>query len=165
MRNYDKIHWQDSAKEYAEMFGISKEDAETIVRTSERYEKDPHSNDLGHLVMRYYAGDVCIVVGHREVKEPIIMHVRMRLPMNDSKQQKRDSGSGSTLPRNMRELKKRILDLGYKIAPGGKHDKVIDPKNGTVVCTVPTTPSEYRSVANVWLEFRRYHTTKRVENP
>ena len=117
---------------------------------------DPRSREVGHLIVRYRAGDVIVVVGHRDKDEPVIMSVQVDTG-HTSYQGTRASGgaTGSTAPNTMRELRKRVLAEGYRIEQVGAHAKVLDKETGSFLMSLPLTPSDHRSIPNCWAQFTR----------
>ena len=157
MPEYSSISWNDQALEYAGEFGLNPKDVETIVRTSSKGELDPYTHKVGHLVVKYRAGDVTVVVGYREKQHPRILWVRVNTGADDFKYHSSPGGvSGSTLPRSDRDLRRRIMEKGYKITPDN-HPKVIDVETDQVIMTMAGTASDHRTLANTWRAFVRIH--------
>lgn len=165
---FKTISWHPEALSYAHSFGLTQEDCEKIVLSRSRPILDPRSNEVGHLIVRYRAGDVTVVVGHREKEHPVIMSVKVNTGFKGfAGSRSGSSGSGSTLPKTMRELHKRILADGFKIVHGGSHLRVEDDE-GTLIASLSSTPSEYRTIANTWKYYQRarieYQNTKKESN-
>lgn len=156
---FKEILWHEDAVSYAAQFGLSKEDCERIFLNKSRPSLDPRSSEVGHLIVRYRSGDVTVVVGHRDKDLPVVMSVRVELNNQRSGSQKQ-TGAGSTAPNTMKALTKRIIDAGYTVEHASGHLKVRDKDTGVMLMTMPTTPSDYRSIPNAWSLFNR----KRVAN-
>lgn len=165
-KDYADINWQDDAVAYAEMYGLSLEDVEKIVLSRTRPAVDPRSHEVGHLIVRYRAGDVVVVVGHREKAHPVIMSVWVETGQTKGGTKKTGGVQGSNAPHSMKDLTKRILAEGFKVQHGGSHMKVMTPE-GNLLMSMPSTPSEYRSIANCWSLFLRkkaeYQSTKKEQ--
>lgn len=161
--HYTDISWHDDALAYAKEFGMDPADVEKIVLSRALPKVDARSHEVGHLVMRYHAGDVVVVVGHREKQHPVVMSVWVETGKHRSGSQK-PGGAGSSLPKTMKELNKRVLADGFKLVMGGSHMRVED-KDGVLIASLPTTPSEYRTIANTWKYYQRakakYHQNKK----
>ena len=64
-------------------------------------------------------------------------------------------GGGQTVaPRTLSQLRQRVVNAGLRIRAGSRHDLVIDTE-GNVVAVLPRTPSDHRTVPNVWASIRR----------
>lgn len=168
MSKYKRIDWHDDALAYALEFGMTREDCEKILLSQSGAKLDPRSYEVGHLIVRYRAGDVVVVVGHREKDVPVIMSVWVDTHTEQSRESgsKKPGGSGSKLPKTMKQLTKMVLSDGFKIQHAAGHLKVVDIE-GTFICTLPSTPSEYRSIANSWHTYNRakinYYNEKRAQ--
>jgi predicted RNA binding protein YcfA (HicA-like mRNA interferase family) len=156
--DYKSISWHKDAESYAQMYGLDKEDVEKIMISKSNPELDSRSRQVGHLIVRYRAGDVTVVVGHREKEHPVIMSVWLNTKKQRAGSQKLSGVSGSSMPKSMKELLKRVMADGFKVVHGGSHLRVED-SDGVMVCTLPSTPSEYRSIGNAWKAYCR----KKVE--
>lgn len=152
---YNEIHWHEDALAYAEEFGLTREDCEKIMLAKSNPTLDSRSHEVGHLIVRYRAGDVVVVVGHRDLEDPVIMSVWVDTHQETKGGGTKPGGSGSSLPKTQKELIKRILGHGFKIKHDNRgHLKVVD-ENGVFVYSLPSTPSEYRSIANAWSGYNR----------
>lgn len=151
---FKEILWHDDAVSYAAQFGLTREDCELILLNKSRPSLDPRSAEVGHLIVRYRAGDVTVVVGHRDKDLPAVMSVWVD-DHNYKGGTRKQGGAGSTAPNNMKALTKRILEAGYKIEHAGGHLKVRDKDTGVMLMTMPSTPSDYRSIPNAWTLFLR----------
>lgn len=154
-----EITWLPGVKDYAAMWGMSPEDVEQIINAKGRCSIDAHTADVGHLVVRYYAGDVIIIVGYRRLRHPKVMSVFIEGGMPDtSSGSKTPSKGGSDAPTSIRALTKKILDAGYRVEHAGRssgHLRVINAETGAFLMTIPSTPSDHRTVPNTWSEFLR----------
>lgn len=148
-------HWYPDASSFAEEWGLSYTDVEDVADHPTTISVNALSVSKGYPVEDRRRGDVTVVVGLRE-EQPSILYVRVHLPIHTTSGlgSQQPSGSGSELPRTMRGLRSKIVAEGYRIESGGKHDKVLTP-DGDFLCSISVTPSEYRSIANNWLAFRR----------
>lgn len=160
---FKKIHWHDDALAYAEMYGLTKEDCEAILINKSRPKLDARTHEVGHLIVRYRAGDVVVVVGHRELDEPVIMSVWVDDHNRDKASRRAGGGpADDAAPKSMKDLTRRIKALGYHLDHRGKHIKVLDPDTGNLVATLPSTPSDWRSIPNSWALFRRKHAKNKI---
>lgn len=149
------VTWLPNVKEYAAQWGLTPEDVEKIVHAKGRSAIDAHTADVGYLVVRYYAGDVVIVVGYQQLRHPKVLSVFVEGSMPDSSSgSKTPSKGGSTAPTSIRALTKRIVDAGYRVEYDGPHGKVIDT-DGDFLMSLPNTPSGPRSIQNTWALFLR----------
>lgn len=152
--DYKSISWHADAEVYASTFGLDKKDVESIMLNRSNPKIDSRSHEVGHLIVRYTAGDVTVVVGHREKEHPVIMSVWVETGQQRSGSQKPHGVKGSSLPTSMKQLQKRILADGFKIRLGGSHLRVED-EDGHLLLSLPATPSDYRSIPNVWKAYQR----------
>jgi hypothetical protein len=164
--DYKSISWHADAEVYASTFGLDKKDVESIMLARSNPKIDSRSHEVGHLIVRYSAGDVTVVVGHREKEHPVIMSVWVETGQQRSGSQKPHGVKGSSLPTSMKEIQKRIMADGFKIKHGGAHLRVED-ENGVLLCSLPSTPSDHRSIPNVWKTYQRkkaeYHKRKQSD--
>lgn len=158
---FKEIRWHDDAVSYAEQFGLSKKDCELILLNKSRPSLDPRSAEVGHLIVRYRSGDVTVVVGHRDKDLPVVMSVWVESNHQRGGSQKQ-TGSGSTAPTSMKALTKRILDAGYTVEHAAGHLKVRDKDTGVMLMTMPSTPSDHRSIPNAWSLFNRKRAANEI---
>ncbi len=151
----EQILWHTDAKEYAATYGLTPEDVEVIVRSKPFPQVDPRSHEVGHLIMRYRAGDVIVVVGYREPKRPVVMSVMVDHHHETRSGSKAPGGSGKTAPTTIKALIKRVLEAGYKVELGGSHYRVLHKETGEYLMSLPVTPSDHRSVPNAWALFNK----------
>ena len=151
---YQSISWQPDALSYAEMYGLTQENVELIVKNKSRPVIDPRTNEVGSLIMRYRSGDVVVVTGLRDPDNPVIMSVWVETNNKKSGSKKNSGTSGSSMPTTLKQLQRRILDDGFKIRMGGSHLRVEDAE-GNLLTTLPATPSDYRSIPNAWKSYCR----------
>ena len=151
----ENIRWHDNAREYARTYGLTVDDVEAIVRMKNRPEIDPRSTEVGHLIVRYHAGDVFVVVGYREPHLPVVMAVMVNDHHTGKAGSRTPGGVGKTGPTTIKELTKRVIAQGYRIEMGGSHLRVLDKDTGEYLMSLPSTPSDYRSVPNAWALFLR----------
>lgn len=152
------LDWQPAARDVAEQFGLDEASVEAVVRQPDRITVDPSSVTREWDVLRYTRGDVSVVVGFPHDMPPRIWGVYLRLPMEGTGvkmgTQGAGSNSGSDVPTTMRALRRRIVGAGLKIRAGGSHDRV-ETEDGQFVAALPITPSDHRSIPNVWASIRR----------
>lgn len=142
------LRWLPRAIEAAEQLGISTADAEAIARNPRVVTPDPGNPYREWQAERRRAGDVTVVVALPPDRDPVIWGVYLHLPLDPVRQHGAGGGNVRQIPKTMRELRKRIAENPrLKIKPGGHHDKVVDLDN-RVLTTLPSTPSDYRAVAN-----------------
>jgi hypothetical protein len=74
------------------------------------------------------------------------------------------SRKGADLRKQVDELKRELRNSPAKervrLERGAKHTQVRDPKNGRIITTLPDTPSDYRSFANVLAKLRKANVFK-----
>lgn len=159
-----RYSWYPDASQFIEEWGLSYTDVEDVADHPTTITVNALSASKGYPVEDRRRGDVSVVVGLRE-EQPSILYVRVHLPISTTSGlgSQQPSGSGSELPRTMRGLRSKIVAEGYRIESGSKHDKVLTPE-GDFLCSIPSTPSEHRSVANTWLDFRRAADKHAVKN-
>lgn len=155
-RVINTIEWDRQASKGAERWGLEKEDVEKIVRNPQRSVLDAYSTEVGYPVVKHISGDVVVVTGYRERRSPMVLSVFLSTGPGTVAGSRSGGGKGKSSPTSLGELTKRIKDMGYVFAAGG-HPKVIDPETGTVIYTIPGTPSDWRSLANCWKAFLRRH--------
>ena len=164
-----EITWDEEALTWAAMWGLEPAEVESIIRFPKAMARDTHSNDVGHLILRHRVGDVVVTAGYRDPQRPQVLHVTtLSEAQHHTPAKSAFKGSGSTLPRSYRELRKRVLEIGngkYEITTEN-HPKVKVRATGQVICGFPGTASDYRSLPNAWREFCRAHaklTLKEME--
>ena len=150
------VEWAPQALRAAESWGLSREDVDKIVRNPQRTIYDAYSNVVGHPVVQHISGDVVVITGYREKREPRVLSVYTKTGSHTRAKHGPGTGSGRSSPATMGELMKRIKEMGYSFSAGG-HPKVIDPDTGTVIYTIPGTPSDWRSLTNTWKAFLKRH--------
>lgn len=159
--------WDDRAEGCARMWGLARADVEAIIRHDPQPVTDPHASDVGYPILRYRRGDVVVVVGFRYVESPKVLYVHTvtdQESRGDDPKWKRvaSGGPGSDLPTSHRDLKRRILGLGFRFEIAGNgHLAVIDKATGERLCGISSTPSTSSSVADDWKQFRRAYDRRR----
>lgn len=151
-----KIGWDEEALMWAALWGLSVSAVEDCIHHPQQTAVDPRTKEIGHNVLRHRRGDVVVVVGYREPETPQVLFVTTMTGLAERHVRGGNGGTGSTLPRSYRELRKRILDLGYRISVDSAHPKV-RTSDGRVIMTFPGTPSDHRSLANTWRSFVKAH--------
>lgn len=156
------MHWHPAARDFADMIRLDPAIVESAARNPAVVSDDPHGLEVGYPVKRHRRGDLEVVVGFQDAAQPAILFVRQHIPnqrnrgQGDGATSGKGSGAGSSLPTSLRELRRRICAAGYKIVPGRRHDKVVTSA-GDVLVTLPSTPSDHRSVPNTWRKFCQRH--------
>lgn len=158
------VDWDQLAIKGAAQWGLTQEDVEKIVRNPQRSVLDAYSTEVGYPVVRHISGDVVVVTGYREKRSPKVLSVFTLTGPQTVAGSRRAGGSGKSAPTSVADLMKRIKAMGYTFSAGG-HPKVIDPDTGTVIYTIPGTPSDWRSLANTWKAFLRRHDRWLEEKP
>lgn len=146
----DAFQWLPRAEAHLEADGIDRDTVLGAVKYPDHVVIDPSSKIIEG---RYYAerrrrGDLTVVIAFPPGQAPIIWGVYRNLPMPE-RRLRGPGGTGATrFPTTMRELRKRIVEEGLVIRRGGRHDRV-ETKDGTFVLTLPSTPSDHRTIPNV----------------
>lgn len=153
------LDWQPAALDVAYQFGLNEDAIEAIVRKPETVTVDPSNATRAWTVLRYRRGDVSVVVGFPEDMPPRIWGVYLTLPMEGTGEKRgtqgaNGGGGGSEVPKTMRGLRRRIVESGLVIRPGGSHDRV-ETEDGQFVAALPITPSDHRTIPNLWTTLRR----------
>jgi len=159
-RIVNALHWDDRAQGYLATWGIKQSDAESIILHDRKPVLDPHSTEAGHPIIRFKRGDVTVVVGFRDPKNPKVLSVFVTKPKEPQFKQRTatSSGQGSSLPTSVRELKIRMINFGYRLKMGhGGHLSVIHKESGLRICQISSTPSDKRTIANEWRRFLKEH--------
>lgn len=146
------FQWYPKATEFAEEWGIPPEVVEAAAGNPTRIGLNEDSGSDGYVIEDRRRGDVTAVVGLRD-QAPAILYVKVHTHQDYGPERGANLG-GSTGPKTMRGVKARIVAEGYRIASAGHGDKVMT-QDGTFLCSLPTTPSDHRTVANCWATFRR----------
>ena len=148
------LDWHEPALESAELFGLTKEDVEAIVRNPISVMADPSAAVREWKTERRTSADITVVVTYPEGQNPLIWGVYLNLDMPVGKQHAKGGGGQSVAPRTLSNLRQRIVSAGLRIRPGSKHDLVVDDFDN-VVAVLPRTPSDHRTVPNVWVSIRK----------
>lgn len=152
----DQITWDDDALYWASLWGLTTQVVESCIRNPQQRALDPRTKELGHPVLRHRRGDVVVVAGYREPHCPHVLYVTTLTGADLHGQGSRaPGGSGSSLPKSIYALHRKIKELGYTLTRDS-HPKVVTA-DGRVIFSVPGTPSDYRTVPNVWRNFCRIH--------
>lgn len=150
------VGWDRQAIKSAEHWGLSKEDVESVVRNPQRSIFEAYSNVVGHPVIKHISGDVVVITGYRDKREPRVLSVFTKTGTHTRAKNDPGRGVSKSAPHSVGDLMKRIKEMGYIFSAGG-HPKVMDSDTGTVIYTIPGTPSDWRSIANTWKAFLRRH--------
>ena len=153
-----QLRWLDRAHEHAESVGLDTASVLTAAKYPDHTAIDPST---GLIENRWYAerrrkGDVTVVVAFPPGETPIIWGVYYNLPL-PALRQRRPAGAGAapSYPTTLRELRRRIIEAGYVIRAGGKHDRVETP-DGRLVYTLASTPgTNPRTMLNTVKELAR----------
>lgn len=153
------LDWNPAAQRCAEDFGLAREDVEAIVARPTLTALDPSSTVRDWRTERRTSGDITVVVTYPPGRAPLIWGVYLNLPLDPVRGSAAAGGSsgtgpGSQIPRTLQALRKRIVAGGLRIIAGGHHDRVETP-DGQFVASLPRTPSDQRTVPNVWATIRR----------
>lgn len=152
--------WYEKAVDAADLMGLDIAEVETIVRNPQHVELDPTSAVREWHTERRRSGDVRVVVTYPPERKPMIWGVYVTSPdlQGSADRQRKGSVSGATgqsnVPTTLREMKRRLITAGLKIESGRTGDRVLD-SNGNFVFLLHKTPSEFRSLANMWAQVRR----------
>lgn len=166
-RIIEKFWWDQLADDFAAEIGLDREIVEAAARYPQMQRRDPYSEKVGHTVMNYRRGDIIVTVGFRDPQKPTILHVRLvSNDMHERGGSRTPGGAGATGPTSIRELKRRAVEMGYKVIAGTNHDKIVDPNRGNhVVAVIPRNESKNsrgdRSSSNTWSSLTRYHRARR----
>ncbi len=162
------VTYAPDSLEHAATFGLSPDNVAAVVSNPQLVTIDPSSAGRDYVVERRRAGDVIVVVSLRDYEHDGTVHVMGvyvvdRDHANGTGAKKAAAGAtGTDIPPTMRELRRRIVRRGYTIEGGNSrgHDRVVD-KDGRFVMTMPGSPSDVRTIPNVWREFTRKTTDLR----
>lgn len=151
-----RLRWLDRALESVQSSGSDARTALTAAQYPDHVTIEP---PLPGDETRWYAerrrkGDVTVIVGFPPGETPIIWGVYYNLPLPHRNRRAVGTGTGRNYPTTIRELRRRVIEAGYLIRPGGKHDRVETP-DGRLVYTLPTTPSDHRAMLNTVKELAR----------
>src|SRR4051812_24097899 len=117
-RVVNTLEWDDRAEDWLTTWNLTRAEAESIILFDPRPSLDPHSRDVGYPIARYRRGDVIVVVGFKNRARPKVLHVAVNTPGEKGAapiHRGATGGPGSSLPTSVRELKTRILALGYRL--------------------------------------------------
>jgi hypothetical protein len=159
--------WLPAALAFIDEYGIPPEVVESAAARPTTIGLNEDSGRDGYLIKDHRRGDVTAIVGYRD-DQPSILYVRIHTHLDFSRGTTDTAGSGSSnTPKTMRGVRARIVAEGFSIVAGGSHDRV-ESRDGDLICSLPTTPSERRSVANSWSDYRRardrFITRRRIES-
>jgi hypothetical protein len=146
------MKWLPSARDYCREWGVS----EDVVNAALAFPQSVHDDvtNQGHAAKVYRRGDIEVAVG-MAFEEPAILHVRVITGSSGRSSRGGPVSSGSA-PTTVRGMKKYAVEAGLKIRAGTRHDQVIDPVTGSVITTIPSTPSDVRSLLNTYADIRRW---------
>jgi hypothetical protein len=147
--------WNEPAADYAESLGLTRHDVEMVACRPRLRAPDPSTPFREWKTERRSVGDLTVIVTLPPGRPPLIWGVYLNLPL-DKKSQPRGAGQqcGSQAPASLQALRKRIIAGGLRIVAGGRHDRV-ETREGTFVAALPKTPSDHRTVPNVWQTIQR----------
>lgn len=158
------ITWLPEATDFVEDVGLDPEIVLAVVQNPLRTERDPRSNLVGYEIKRLRRGDIEAVVGYLDPANPAIMFVRLldsRGGRPTGKSTKGGTGRAGDGPSNVTDLVKRAQEMGYT-TEYSTHIKLM--WKGSFAMAVPRTPSDYRSLTNVWHQLVRDHKTRMEES-
>lgn len=150
------LHWHQDAEDFIERYRLDRQFVEDVVRSPQATEVDPRTQKVGYQVLRLRRGDIEVVVGYREPREPMVLFVRLLSGDNESPRHSVGGTKGSSIPPTLPELRRRITMYGYTITHDARHSKVLSTE-GHLIAVLPKTPSDHRSLANSWRAFMRGH--------
>lgn len=151
--------WHPPAVAFAEEWGIPTEVVESAAANPTRTTLNEDSGKDGYVIEDRRRGDVTVVVGLRQ-EPPSILYVKVHTDQDFGPHRGGNAG-GSAAPKTMRGVRARILADGYKISLGGGHEKVVTTDGG-FLCALPISPSDHRTVQNVWSTYRRARDKHRL---
>lgn len=152
-----RLRWLDRALEHMQGAGI---EAQSVIHAAKYPDHTTIEPTIPGDSARWYAerrrkGDVTVIVGFPPGETPVIWGVYYNLPMlHQGKRPAGSTGGQRTYPTTSRELRRRIIEAGYVIRSGGKHDRVETPE-GRLVTTLAGTPSDFRGMMNMVKELAR----------
>lgn len=147
--------WHPPAVDYADQFGLDPRDVAAIIAHPASTAPDPSAVTRDWPTQRYTRGDITVVVAYPPDRRPLIWGIYLALPLEPRRSPNgAGTGAGSRIPSTLRGLRQRVVQAGLVIRPGGRHDRVETP-DGRLVVTLPLTPSDRRSIPNVWTQLRR----------
>lgn len=158
--NAQQIVWDDTAEGYAHRYGLSREDVMKIVNTA-RSEMDPHSQEVGHPVIRFISADVTCIVGFRDPQRPKLMGVYVNEHLEQRQSRSREKAK-TPAPRNAREFKKRVLTAGYYLDPGRGGDLIVTSSDD-VLGFIPANPSP-GELEKAWRHYQSQHIRQTSTN-
>ena len=159
------LEWNQEPLDFVDSYGLDVQLVEDAVRAPTAVDVDPRSAKVGHPIRRLRRGDIEVIVGYRTEDTPCVLYVRLLSVSSSSsghgsrQPSGAGAGSGTSSPPTVHELHRRITALGYYIANDSRHAKVYT-QAGNLVQTMPRTPSDHRSLANAWAEFKRVHAAE-----
>lgn len=157
------LTWHAHALDFIDYYGIDQDMIEAVIRRPQRTHEDPSGADFGYPVLRYRRGDVEVVVGYEFPTHPMVLYIHLHLPMEPTGGgAKTPGGRGTTAPTTVADLHARIRAQGYSITQGGKHMQVRDG-HGALLCVLPSTPSDHRTMMNTWRQFLRCHALRSLD--
>jgi hypothetical protein len=160
----ETLTWHQDAEDFVDDTGMDRAIIEAAARFPTSTSPDPRSATEGYPIKRLRRGDIEVVVGYREPKEPMILFVRLETPGEGRSMRSASAGGGhgSSIPPTMTEMHRRIQALGYHLSSTTRHTKVLT-RDGAPITTLPRTPSDNRSLANAWMQFQRAHQARLAE--
>jgi hypothetical protein len=163
-----RLSWHPAVVDFVEDIGLDRQLVLDAVREPERVGDDV--TRLGMAAKTFQRGDLFVAVGvdgYAEGRDAVIIHVKLLSDRAD-KHRGGTGGGGSTGtssgPTTPRALRQAAVALGFKIEPGTRHDRIVDPISGSTVTTVPNTPSDGRSIPNTWAAVKRFQRNHPTSN-
>lgn len=162
-----RLEWSEGVLQAMEEHNLSMADVASIVRNPTSIEMDPSNPARDWHTERRRRGDVIVVVTFPPGSRPRVwgVYVMSRMHAGTARHRKSaGSGAGTTAPTSVREIKRRLATAGFQVQPGtgGGPERILDP-DGKFFWSLHTTPSEFRSLANVWSLLRRKALTRGIE--
>lgn len=150
-----EFDWEPRAIDFAETFGLTRDDVEAIVARPTRVTADPSSATREWPTERCHRGDVTVVVARPPNQRPLIWGVYLRLPIDSgARRSGAGQGAGTQAPSSPRDLRHRIVKAGLRIEGGGRHDRILN-EDGKFIASMPLSPSDRHSIPNLWSTLRR----------
>lgn len=148
------LTWLPRAEGFVELNHMDRNLVLAAAKFPQQVVPDPLNNPERWYAERRRRGDITAIVAYPPGQRPVIWGAYQHLPDDLPRHSNGGTGGGSTTPTTMRALRRRIVEQGLVIRPGGHHDRVETP-DGHLVSALPRTPSDHRTIPNVCAQLRR----------
>ena len=165
--NLDNLEFYGAAKDFVAEYQFDEELLKDVVRHPTDRHRDERSSEVGYNIWHFRRGDITVVVGFKEIENPLILYVYLHDPEDHTRGSSgsRTSGGPATKdPTTVRALQTWLRDQGCVIGWDRKTGGMTVSWKDTFVGTLHMTPhTQGASLKNSFHHFRRVLARMKTE--